>query len=59
LWPGGLEQLQTEADEILQTTIQQVENSRLDQAAVQAFSLALEQTRGAIYRPARCACRTQ
>jgi hypothetical protein len=41
----ALEQLQTEADEILQTTIQQVENSSLDQAAVQAFSLTLEQTR--------------
>jgi len=43
-----LEQLQTEADAILQATIRQVENQNLDQTVLQAFSLTLEQTRGAI-----------
>jgi TRAP-type uncharacterized transport system substrate-binding protein len=44
----ALDQLQAEADDILQITIQEVENNKLDQAGLQAFSLALEQTRGAI-----------
>jgi TRAP-type uncharacterized transport system substrate-binding protein len=44
----ALEQLQAKADDILQRTIQQVENNRLDQAALQALALALEQTRRAI-----------
>jgi TRAP-type uncharacterized transport system substrate-binding protein len=43
-----LEQLQAEADAILQATIRQVENENLDQTALQAFSLTLEQTRRAI-----------
>jgi TRAP-type uncharacterized transport system substrate-binding protein len=44
----ALEQLQAETDAILQTTIRQVESENLGQAALQAFSLALEQTRRAI-----------
>jgi len=44
----ALDRLQAEADDILQAAIQQVENNKLDQAGLQAFSLALEQTRGAI-----------
>src|SRR5262245_41089262 len=44
----ALDRLQAEADEILQAAIQQVENNALDQAGLQAFSLALQQTRGAI-----------
>jgi TRAP transporter TAXI family solute receptor len=44
----ALEQLQTEADAILQATIRQVENENLDQTVLQAFSLTLEQTRRAI-----------
>jgi TRAP transporter TAXI family solute receptor len=44
----ALEQLQAEADAILQATIRQVENENLDQTALQAFSLTLQQTRGAI-----------
>src|SRR5215216_3137489 len=44
----ALERLQAEIDDILQTTIVEVENNKLDQAALQAFSLALDQTRGAI-----------
>jgi TRAP-type uncharacterized transport system substrate-binding protein len=43
-----LEQLQSEADAILQATIRQVENENLDQTVLQAFSLTLQQTRGAI-----------
>ena len=43
-----LDQLQAEADDILQAAIKQVENNALDQGGLQAFSLALEQTRGAI-----------
>ena len=44
----ALDRLQAEADDILQAAIQQVENNALDQAGLQAFSLALQQTRGAI-----------
>src|SRR5262245_59109046 len=44
----ALDRLQAEADDILQTAIQQVENNAVDQAGLQAFSLALQQTRGAI-----------
>jgi len=44
----ALEQAQAETDEILHNTILQVENEKLDQAALQAFALALEQTRAAI-----------
>jgi len=43
-----LDRIQAETDDILQSTIQDVENNKLDQAGLQAFSLALEQTRGAI-----------
>src|SRR5262245_52402331 len=44
----ALDQLEAETDSILQNTIQQVENNTLDQASLQAFSLALDQTRRAI-----------
>jgi len=44
----ALDRLQAEADDILQAAIHQVENNALDQAGLQAFSLALQQTRGAI-----------
>jgi TRAP-type uncharacterized transport system substrate-binding protein len=44
----ALEELQAETDDILQATIQQVEYNNLDRTALLAFSLALEQTRGAI-----------
>jgi TRAP-type uncharacterized transport system substrate-binding protein len=43
-----LEQMQTEADEILQATIQQIERGEIDQAALQAFTLMLDQARSAI-----------
>jgi len=44
----ALNQLESEADDILQATIEQVENNKIDQAALQAFSLALDQVRRAI-----------
>jgi len=44
----ALEEVQAEADDILHAAIHQVENENLDQAALQAFALALEETRGAI-----------
>jgi len=43
-----LDQLQVETDQILETTIHQVEDQNLDQTALQAFVLALDQTRRAI-----------
>jgi hypothetical protein len=43
-----LEKLQAETDAILQATIRQVENEKLDHTTLHAFSLTLEQTRGAI-----------
>jgi len=43
-----LDQLEAETDDILQATIENVEGNKLDSAAMQAFSLALEQTRSAI-----------
>jgi TRAP-type uncharacterized transport system substrate-binding protein len=43
-----LEQMQTEADDILQATIQQIERGEIDQAALQAFTLMLDQARSAI-----------
>ena len=43
-----LEQIQTETDEILQTTMREVENGAVDQSKLQAFSLMLEQARLAI-----------
>jgi hypothetical protein len=44
----ALDRIQAETDDIFQSTIQNVENNKLDAAGLQAFSLALEQTRGAI-----------
>jgi len=43
-----LNQIEAETDDILQSTIAQVENNKIDQAALQAFALALDQTRRAI-----------
>jgi TRAP-type uncharacterized transport system substrate-binding protein len=43
-----LDNLQSEVDGILKTTIREVEKGGLDEAALGAFSLALEQTRHAI-----------
>src|SRR5262245_41046538 len=43
-----LDRIQAETDDILHRTIQDVVNNKLDQAGLQAFWLALEQTRGAI-----------
>jgi TRAP-type uncharacterized transport system substrate-binding protein len=45
---GEIERMEAEADEILHDSIRQVGNEHLDQAALQAFALALEQTRKAI-----------
>lgn len=43
-----LEQMQTEADDILQAIIQQIERGEIDQTALQAFTMALDQARSAI-----------
>jgi TRAP-type uncharacterized transport system substrate-binding protein len=43
-----LDRLTAEADEILRTTLQQAEKDSLDQSALGAFSLALDQARRAI-----------
>jgi Xaa-Pro aminopeptidase len=45
---AALEQLQAEADEILQTTMREVESGVVDQSKLQALSLMLDQARLAI-----------
>jgi TRAP-type uncharacterized transport system substrate-binding protein len=45
---GQLDELQSEVDGILKTTIQAVEKGGLEESGLTAFSLALEQTRQAI-----------
>jgi TRAP-type uncharacterized transport system substrate-binding protein len=46
--PEVLQGLQSEADEILARMVQQVERNKLDDAALAAFSIALEQAQSAI-----------